>query len=533
MTRTVVVGGGAAGAALAARLSSDPDRDVTLVEAGSADGDYPADLLDGSSVRGAMPGHPANWSYLGHLTPELAYTVARGRILGGSSTINGGYFVRARRGDLDAWARTAGPEWSYDGTLPIWRELERDHDYGDTAEHGGSGPMPVRRPPASNPATEAFLAAAQELGFGYEADKNGDGRPGVGPVPANVIDGVRVNTGIAYIEPARSRPNLTVIGRTRAHRVQFEGTRARGVESDHGFIGADEIVLCAGAIGSAQLLLVSGIGPRAPLEALGIRVVSDLPVGESFSDHPDIAVGWRATRQIMDPAEGMAFPAALNFDSSGDARRHPDGDLEILLSVKTLGHLLTGSGRAAARAVAAAVRHPIRVTRAVTGISARRAAAQLATRNDLQLLVGLHAPTGRGVLSLQSGDPRHPPRIDYRYLAEADDRARMRTGIRRAVSLLQTAAFDDLFGGLTELDERALEDDEALDAWALSHLGTAIHMSGTAPVGPVVDGAGRVHGVTGLRVVDTSILPVVPSRGPFATAVLLGEMLGRRMRDGG
>lgn len=533
MTGTIVVGGGASGAALAARLSEDPDREVTLIEAGEADGAYPADLLDGSSVRGAMPGHPANWAYHGHLTPDLPYTVARGRILGGSSTINGGYFVRARRGDMDTWARSAGAEWSYERALPIWRDLERDVDHGDSPAHGASGPMPVLRPPASNPATEAFRAAAEELGFAYETDKNGDEPPGVGPVPANIIDGVRVNTGLAYIEPVRSRSNLTVLGGTRVHRVRFEGNRAVGVETSGGFLAADDVVLCAGAIGSAQLLLVSGVGPRADLEALGVRVVSDLPIGAAFSDHPDIAVGWRAGRQIMNPADTMAFPAALNFDSSGDARRHPDGDLEILLSVKTLGYLLTGSARTAASGLAAALRHPIRVTRAVSGISARRAVAQLATRNDLQLTVGLQAPKGRGVLSLQSADPLHPPRIDYHYLAEADDRARMRTGIRTAAQLLRSAAFDGLFDTMTELHDSALEDDDALDAWMLSHLGTAIHMCGTAPAGTVVDGGGRVHGVTGLRVADTSILPVVPSRGPFATAVFVGEMLGRRMRDEG
>lgn len=533
MTGTIVVGGGAAGAALAARLSDDPGRRVTLIEAGEADGAYPADLLDGSSVRGAMPGHPANWAHHGHLTPDLPYTVARGRILGGSSTINGGYFIRARKGDTDAWARRAGAEWSYDRALPIWRALERDLDYGAGPSHGDRGPMPVRRPPATNPATQAFVAAAQALGFAPEPDKNADATPGVGPVPANVIDGVRVNTGLAYLEPIRGRPNLRIRGGTRVHRVRFAGGRAIGVETDGGFIDGDDVVLCAGAIGSAHLLLASGVGPRADLERVGVRVVTDLPVGTSFSDHPDIAVGWRATRPVMDPADTMAFPAALNFDSSGDAGRHPDGDLEILLSVKTLGYLLTGSARTATSGLAATLRHPIRVTRAISGISARRAVAQLATRNDLQLTVGLQAPAGRGVLSLVSGDPLHPPRIDYHYLAEAEDRARMRTGIRTAVELLRSAPFEGLFGTLTELDDRVLDEDDALDGWMPAHLGTAIHMCGTAPMGAVVDGAGRVHGVRGLRVADTSILPVVPSRGPFATAVLVGELLGRRMRDGG
>src|SRR5690606_1916063 len=155
-----------------------------------------------------MPGHPANWSYLGHLTPDLPYTVARGRILGGSSTINGGYFVRARRGDFDGWERLGGGVWSDERALPVWQSLELDLDFGDRPGHGSSGPVPLQRPPATNPATRAFIEAARALGHAFEEDKNGGMPPGVGPVPTNVLDGVRVNTGIAYIEPARSRPNL-------------------------------------------------------------------------------------------------------------------------------------------------------------------------------------------------------------------------------------------------------------------------------------------------------------------------------------
>ncbi len=529
MTRVVVVGGGAAGAPLAARLSEDSDREVVLVEAGPAPERFAAELLDGTTVQGAMPGHPYTWSYLGHLTPDLPYTIARGRVLGGSSAINGGYFVRARPGDFGRWADAAGPAWTYERALPVLKALESDRDFGSRDGHGSSGPMPVARPRQDGVVTSAFTAAARELGFADEPDKNAPGAPGIGPVPANVIEGVRVNTALAYLASARGRPNLRIVADTRVLRVRFEGTRAVGVETTAGVIEGDEIVLCAGAIGTPHLLLASGVGPRAQLESVGVRVVSDLPVGESFSDHPDIAVGWKARRPVFDPGERFAFPTALNFDSGVSGGEPSDGDLEVLLSVKPLGYLLTGSTRTFAGGLRAVARHPIRTLRGVMGASARRMAAQLAHADDLQLIVGLQRPEGRGSITLQSADPTMQPRIDYRYLEEESDLARMRVGIRTAAALLRSEAFDGLLDRLTELDDATLDEDARLDAWMRTHLGTAIHLCGSAPIGPVVDGEGRVHGIEGLRVADTSMLPDVPSRGPFATAVFIGEHVARLM----
>ena len=532
MTRVVVVGGGAAGAPLAARLSEDPDREVVLVEAGPAPERFPADLLDGTTVQGAMPGHPYSWSYLGHLTPDLPYTIARGRVLGGSSAINGGYFVRARPGDFERWADAAGPAWSYERALPVLTALESDRDYGSREGHGASGPMPVARPRQDGVVTSAFTAAARELGFADEPDKNVPGAPGIGPVPANVIEGVRVNTALAYLADARARPNLRIVADTRVLRVRFEGERAVGVETTAGVIEGDEVVLCAGAIGTPHLLLASGVGPRAHLESVGVRVVSDLPVGEAFSDHSDISVGWKARRPVFDPGERFAFPTALNLDSGvgGAASGAADGDLEVLLSVKPLGYLLTGSTRTFAGGLRAVARHPIRTLRGIRGASARRMAAQIAHGDDLQLIVGLQRPDGRGSITLQSADASAPPRIDYRYLEEESDLARMRVGIRTAAALLRSDAFGGLLDRLTELDDATLDDDARLDAWMRAHLGTAIHLCGSAPMGPVLDGEGRVHGVEGLRVADTSMLPDVPSRGPFATAVFIGEHVARLMR---
>ena len=530
MTRTVVVGAGASGIPLAARLSADPRRSVVLLEAGDTTAPTPPELLDAATVQGAMPGHPANWGHLGHLTPDLPYTIARGRILGGSSALNGAYFVRPRPRDCAAWAREAGPEWSYDALLPTMRAMETDADHPGSPLHGAAGPMPIRRPPQRSRTARAFAAAAAELGFPAEPDKNAASAPGVGPVPSNIVAGRRINTALAYLSP-EVRQRIDLHGNVRALSIIVEDGRAVGVRTTSGPVLGDEVVLCAGAIGTAQLLLVSGIGPAARSEALGIRVVADLAVGTAFSDHPDIAVGWRARRPVFDPAERFAFPTALNFSSSPDASR--DGDLEILLSVKPLGFLLTGSTHARAAGTRHALRHPVRTVRSLLGVSARRTAAQVAHLDDLQLIVGLQEPEGRGSIVLESADPLHPPRIDYRYLESAADRLRMRHGVRTAVALLRTRAFAGLFDRLTELDDATLADDDALDGWMRTHLGTAIHMCGTAPLGDVVDGHGRVRGVPGLRVADTSILPTVPSRGPFASAVLVGERIAELMRGEG
>ncbi len=495
--RTVVVGSGAAGATLAARLSTDPHRTVTLLEAGTA-GETPADLLDGGRLAGAAPGHPANWDFIGEISAGRLAPIARGKILGGSTATNGGYFVRATPADFDRWSEQGGSAWSYQQALPLLRELEHDLDYPESATHGTRGPMPVSRP-ASAPVSSAFIAAAGELGFPEEPDKNAGTHPGAGPVPSNIVDGRRVNTAEAYLGAAWS--HVEVRDSTRALRVVLDGERAIGVDTDHGFIEADEVVLAAGAINTSQILLLSGIGPRLDLERLDITVAADLPVGREFSDHPNLAIEWYTQGSPVDWEAGIGFPTALNCDSADldpSLKPHPSGDVEILLTAKPLSYLLTG------------VRH---------------------RPETLDVMVALQQHEGRGRLSLRSSDPFEQPRIEYRYLQLAGDTRRMRVAVRTAARLLRTRALANIFAGFVDLSDAVLDDDSALDEWIRSRHGTALHTSGTAPMGSVVDGAGRIRGIAGLRVADTSILPTAPHRGPAATAVFIGELIARRMLE--
>jgi choline dehydrogenase-like flavoprotein len=540
----VVIGAGASGAPLASRLSEHADRRVLLVEAGSdhpSTEDFPHEILDAGLMAAIMPGHPNNWSFLANLTPELPYVVARGRILGGSTALNGTYFIRGRRVDFDRWAAGGLDEWSFAKVLPFYRRLERDLQYGETDLHGGSGPVTVTRQIARpHPVTEAFAEACASRGFPYEADKNGEQPAGYGPLPVNAVDGIRLNTGIAYVNEARRRPNLEVLGNTRALRVVLRDRVVVGVEvetaDERRTITAGEVVLSAGAIMSPHLLALSGIGPKADLEAAGIAVILDLPaVGKGFTDHPDLSFTWRSRRPIpASPAGAPAFESVLHLPSTSATEGE---DLEILPSLRSLADV-AGLGVAVGRghtATARMARHPISTLRALRGASVRRLLQQAVHRNELFFAIALQQAEARGTITTVSADPLTPPRIDYNYLSTKRDLARMREVVRTTVDLLTSRPFGSLFGELGELDRLTLENDDALDTWMRSHLATAIHASGSCRMGAaddpdsVVDQQGRVHGISGLRVADTSILPEVPSRGPAATAIMIGERIASFM----
>jgi choline dehydrogenase len=458
----VIVGAGAAGSALAARLAQR-GRDVLLLEAGGIDA--PADVRDVASYAATLPGHPWNWAHPARLrigTPEVA--VPRGRGLGGSTAINGANWVRALPADAAGWDV---PGWAWSELLPCYIRAEHDVDEPGPL-HGHDGPVLVSRPAGElrHASVDAFLAAAGKLGFAAEPDKNAGGPPGAGLVPSNGVDGVRVDVATAY-----RQVGLPTIGTgAQVARVLIRRASVVGVELAGGeIIEAGEVVLAAGAVGTPLLLLRSGIGPADDLRAAGVPVVADLPVGLDFSDHPIV---YLPVRDDFPPAHPHApgSQVALDLDAGAD----PAGDVQVLQYVRPF----------------------------VAG-------------GDLHLMCALQHPDSRGAITL---DPSGQPRIEYRYLRTEHDRRRLRHAVRTAAELLRAG-----LGTRTDPGGDVLGTDHALDGWIAAHLTTAVHLCGTAALGRVVAPDLRVLGVDGLRVADTSILPTVPRRGTAATAVAIGE----------
>lgn len=501
-----MVGAGTSGCALAARLA-DAGRRVLLLEAGADHAqptDFPPELRNAATMGAAVPGHPANWNVTGSLTADRTVSVPRGRVAGGSSALNAGSFLRGTRADLDGWAAAGNNLWSYDAVLPAFCRSEADRDFGDRRHHGSAGPVPVERPRPGHLLADAFAAATADLGFRTEPDKNADGPPGYGPVPLNVSGGVRVNTAMAYLSPRREMAGLSVRGGVRVLRVVVERGRAVGVQTADGVIRAAEVVLSAGAVESPHLLLLSGIGPADELRRAGLPVTVDLPgVGVDFTDHPNAYVGYRPARPLPPPDGGLPLHGVLHATSAGSP---VPGDLEIL-------PWLTPFGR-------------------------RSGAPGSPQEEELLIGVGLQRGDSRGRLTLADADPLRQPRLEYGYLAEESDRRRLREGVRLAVELVRSPPFAPLVGVRTGPPDDVLDRDADLDRWIRGHLTTAVHLCGTARMGPdsdpgaVVDQLLRVRGVTGLRVVDTSVLPRVPTRGPAATAVMLGERAAELMTAG-
>jgi choline dehydrogenase len=491
MADAVVVGGGSAGCVLAARLSEDAACQVVLLEAGQdlvGLSDMPPDVLDASG-----PTLAHDWGYLAESGPLGRRTaLPRARLIGGCSATNGCFALRGAPADYDGWAQLGNPGWSFEEVLPFFCRLEADADFGDVW-HGRDGPLPIRRHPRTelNPVQAAFIDAACTCGLPYVADHNRPGAMGVGQLPRNVRDGVRMSTALTYLAGARGRPNLTVRGGAVADRVEVHGGAATGVRLAGGeIVPADRVVLAAGAYASPAILQRSGIGPAAQLRSLGIGVAADLPgVGENLTDHPLVAVDLPARRGTTGP----------RFQTMATVRSQlaPGGGAPDL-------HLFAAGPFDASP------------TGAVFG-----------------MVTGLVLPYSRGWVRLRSADPADPPRIDVAHLRHPDDMRRMIEATLLARAISRTAPLDGLVDGTELTPGPAISDDDtdAIAASIASRVDTYHHPVGTCSMGrdpgtgAVVDAHGRVHGIEHLYVADASIMPAIPSANTNLPTIMIAERI--------
>jgi len=522
----IIVGAGSAGCVLAARLTEDPQIRVLLIEAGPRDRSWRIDMP--SAVGSLLSSDRFNWNYVSDPEPYLdgrRLTHPRGRVLGGSSSINGMVYIRGHAGDYDGWAESGLSGWGYADVLPYFKRSER-HLHGADPYHGGSGPLAVFAPDlTASPLASAFVQAAAQAGYGLSDDPNGERQEGFGRVDRTTSNGRRCSAARAYLALALKRTNLEILTGALVHRIVLRGDRAVGIEFVQGSPAATvyaerEVILSAGAINSPQLLQLSGIGAAAQLAEAGIDTRIELPaVGANLNDHPDLVIQHRclqpvsifgANRGIGKILTGLRWFAGLgglagsnHFEAGGFLRSRagiPQPDLQLTFM-------------------------PLAI---------KPGTVEDVGMHSFQVHIDLMRPKSLGRVALRSADPAAAPSICFNYLADRQDREDLRRAVRLTREILAQPALAPYRG--EELNPgAAIQGDEDIDAWVRRGVETCYHPVGTCRMGldprsSVVDSQCRVHGVANLRVIDASVMPAIVSGNTNAPTIMIAEKMSDTLR---